>query len=82
LEAEYPASISRVFNIIPSQEDWHAFSKKLLILCKVVELSIDASSSSTYIVGIDSLELQACTHGKKDEVVSMPTIKILVNHLI
>jgi hypothetical protein len=54
LEAEYPASISRVFNIIPSQEDWHAFSKKLFILCKVLVLSIDASSSSTYVVNIDS----------------------------
>lgn len=53
LEAEYPASTSKVFNIIPSQEDSHAFLKNVFILCKVLELSGEASLASTYMVEID-----------------------------
>jgi hypothetical protein len=53
LEAEYPASTSKVFNIIPSQEDWHAFLKNVFILAKVLELSGEASLASTYMVEID-----------------------------
>jgi hypothetical protein len=53
LEAEYPASTSKVFNIIPSQEDWHAFLKNVFILAKVLELSGEASQASTYMVEID-----------------------------
>ena len=52
-EAEYPASISKVFSIIPSQEDSHAFLKNVSILSKVLELSGDASLASTYMVEID-----------------------------
>jgi hypothetical protein len=53
LEAEYPASTSKVFNIIPSQEDWHAFLKNVSILAKVLELSGEASQASIYMVEID-----------------------------
>jgi hypothetical protein len=53
LEAEYAKSTSKVFNIIPSQEDWHAFFKKLFILSKVLQLSSKASPASIYMVEID-----------------------------
>jgi hypothetical protein len=53
LEAEYPASTSKVFNIIPSQEESHAFLKNVFILSKVLELSGEASLASTCMVEID-----------------------------
>lgn len=47
-DAEYAASISKVFTIIPSQEDLHASLKNKFILDNVFWLFGHASSASTY----------------------------------
>lgn len=45
---EYPASTSKHLNIIPSQDERNAFSRKELSLANVASLVKQASSASTY----------------------------------